>query len=155
MKMVPRVSVASEVLDWLSGSAAPTFKQIDNISKATHMPVGFFYLDKPVKLGIPIPDYRRKSGAAHSEPSPDVLDVIHASQLRQSWYREYVRRGALKTVTFVDSASTDEDLLRVAAQIRSLLRISTQERARIYNFAEMLHLLRERIEESGSDTMAA
>lgn len=37
---------------------------------------------------------------AGGEPSPDLLDVIHSCQLRQSWYREYARSEGMDPLIF-------------------------------------------------------
>jgi Zn-dependent peptidase ImmA (M78 family) len=135
--------------DWIAGSKQPTLKQVENVARATHTPVGYFYLSEPTEIAIPIPDFRKMAGKEHSEASPDLLDVIHASQLRQSWYREHIRTEGAEPVTFIGSATTDDGPLAVAANIRNSLAISPEERSHIYTFSDMLRALRELIETNG------
>ncbi|MFP4364987.1 MAG: ImmA/IrrE family metallo-endopeptidase [Spirochaetia bacterium] len=135
--------------DWISGSNQPTLKQVESVANATHTPIGFFYLPAPVQLPIPIPDFRRMAGEVQSEPSPDLLEVIHSSQLRQSWYREFARSEGHDPLPFISSVTIDNDPYFIAAKIRSTLELSADDRSSIVNFTEMLRLLREKIEDIG------
>ncbi len=169
--MGPRVSVAPGILDWaarrsnignerlynafprwdewVAGTTLPTLKQLENIARTTHTPVGYFYLPEPVRLMIPIPDFRRMDRGIGDEASPDLLDVIHAAQLRQAWYREYARNEATEPLEYVNSVSTSDDVLEIAAEIRKVIRMDRSERERVQTFSDMIRLLRERIEEIG------
>lgn len=135
--------------DWIVESIQPTFKQVEKISNATHTPVGFFYLSEPVELEIPIPDFRRMAGDVRGGPSPDLLDVIHSSQLRQSWYQEYARSEGIDPLPFIGSAAITDDPYTVAANIRNSLGVTSEDRDSIYKFSEMLRFLRDTIEGFG------
>ena len=135
--------------DWIAESIHPTLKQVEKISNATHTPIGFFYLPEPAQLEIPIPDFRRMAGDVSGEPSPDLLDVIHSSQLRQSWYREYARSEGMDPLPFIGSVTIDDDPYRIATKIRDSLGIANEDRSSIRNFTEMLRFLRDTIESFG------
>lgn len=135
--------------EWISGSLNPTMKQIEKISNATHTPVGFLYLPEPVQLQLPIPDFRRMATEEKVEPSPDLLDTIHSSQLRQSWYREYARSEGMDPLPFIGTATIDDDPVSISKEILTILEISGEERNRIRTYTEMIRLLREKIEASG------
>ena len=79
-------------------------------------------------------------------PSPDLLDVIHSSQLRQSWYREYARSEGMDPLPFIGSVAIDDDPYRIATKIRDSLGIANEDRSSIRNFTEMLRFLRDTIE---------
>lgn len=134
---------------WIEGTTHPTLKQIEAVARATHTPVGFFYLPKPARIELPIPDFRRMASEEHRELSPDLLDVIYSSQLRQAWYRDYLVSDGANPLPYVGSVSTDDDAFKGAAEIRTALGLSIDERAQVRTFTDMARLLRERIEGVG------
>jgi len=134
---------------WLNGEKQPTLKQIEDIARATHTPVGFFYLPKPVNLEIPIPDFRKISSSERKTPSPDLLDVIHIAQLRQSWYRDHAKSEGMLALPFVGSVTTRDDPNAVAAQIRASLTLSAGDSAALRSFSDMVRMLREKVEAAG------
>jgi Zn-dependent peptidase ImmA (M78 family) len=89
------------------------------------------------------------AGEERSVPSPDLLDVIHASQIRQAWYHDHARSESAVPVPFVASVSIDDDALEAAAKVRASLDLSDEERRSVHTFADMLRVLREKIEDAG------
>jgi Zn-dependent peptidase ImmA (M78 family) len=134
---------------WIAGKKQPTLKQIEAVSRVTHTPVGFFYLSEPVTVTAPIPDFRRMATQERRELSPDLIDVIHSCQLRQSWYREDLASEGVAPLSFVGSVTTNDDVLETAAKIRTALSLSDNESSRVRTFTDMLRLLRQRIEDNG------
>src|SRR5258708_27387770 len=41
---------------WISGARQPTLKELEAFAKATHVSVGYFFLDEPPKEPLPIRD---------------------------------------------------------------------------------------------------
>lgn len=134
---------------WIAGEKHPTVTQLEGVARATHTPVGFFYLPEPARIEVPIPDFRRMASEEQVAPSPDLLDVIHASQLRQAWYHDHVRGESTAPLPFVGSMTTDDNILEAAVQLRASLDISEDERGTVHTFADMLRALREKIESAG------
>ena len=64
-----------------------TFVELERLSSETHTPLGFFFLDQPPPDDVPIPDFRTVRDQPIGRMSPDLIDTIHAMQLRQGWYR--------------------------------------------------------------------
>lgn len=135
---------------WVNGATRPTLKQVEDIARATRTPVGFFYLPAPPTIQMPIPDFRRMAGREHDEPSPDLLEVIHTCQLRQTWYREHILSEGEGTLGYVGSATLSDDADEVAADIRASLALSLEQRHSMSTFTDMLRSLRERIEDIGA-----
>jgi hypothetical protein len=123
---------------WIDGEKHPTVKQVEGVARATHTPVGFFYLPEPVTIDIPIPDFRRMASEERGAASPDLLDVIHASQLRQAWYHDHVRSESTPPLPFVGSVTIADDALEAAEKLRASLDFSEDERRGVHTFADML-----------------
>ncbi len=135
--------------EWTSGEKHPTMKQIEHIARATRTPAGYFFLHEPVEIPLPIPDFRRMAVRAQTAPSPDLLEVIHTAQLRQSWYRENIRAEIQDPLPIVGSVALTDDPLQIAEKIRQLLSLSEADRLHTSTFSEMVRLLRDRIEGTG------
>ena len=52
------------------------------VAKATHAPVGFFFLAEPPVERVPIPDFRTVANIYMDRPSPDLLDTVYLCQQR-------------------------------------------------------------------------
>ena len=100
--------------DWLREKARPTLKQLEAFAKATHAPIGFFFLPKPPIEKIPIPDFRTAQNVPLMGPSPDLLDTIYLCQQRQEWFRDYARSMGESPLAFVGSARVGDDVVRTA-----------------------------------------
>ena len=89
---------------WESGEARPTMKQLEDFARATHAPIGYFFLPSPPVERMPIPDFRTVAGRHVARPSPDLLDTIHLCQQRQEWYRDFARSIGERAVPAVGAA---------------------------------------------------
>ena len=114
--------------EWETGEARPTLKQLERFAKTTHAPIGYLFLSEPPSEPFPIPDYRTMGGKRVGRPSPDLLDTLYLCLRRQDWYRDFARMEAEEPLAFVGSASTASEIERVAAEIRSALRLDLEER---------------------------
>jgi len=112
---------------WLQGGAQPTVKQAEELARFGHVPFGALLLPEPPSARLPIEDFRVGRGGAAEEPSQNLLDVIHQSQRRQDWYRDYADRYGLPRRGFLRGpghAEVDE----AAATLRSELAFEVEER---------------------------
>ncbi len=138
--MVTRVEVSAKVLGWARerarlpvaklardfpgfakwerGEMRPTIKQVEALAKATHTPVGYFFLPEPPVEKLPLPDFRTIGDAPPHRPSPNLLDTVYACQERQSWYRDFARSVGENERAFVGSVTTSADVAQVAESMR-------------------------------------
>ena len=131
---------------WERGEIQPTMKQLECFAHKMRVPFGFLFLVAPPDEPVPIPDFRTTAGTSR-RPSPDLLDTIYICQQRQEWYRGYLQTLGEKALSFVGTASLDDDPVRVAADIRRHLHFDIQERQEIPTWTEAL---RHFIEQAGT-----
>lgn len=116
---------------WERGETRPTFKQLEAYAKATHVPIGYFFLSAPPKEHVPIPDLRTIASREVERPSPDMLDTIYLCQQRQDWYRDFARKAGEPERTFVGSATVTDDVDAIATRMRDALDLDLDDRRQI------------------------
>lgn len=134
---------------WELGERMPTLKQLEAFAKAVFVPVGYLFLPKPPHEEIPIPDLRTISGQKTGPPSPNLLDVLHLCQSRQSWYHDYARSMEEKPRNFVGSASVHSPIEDTAANIIKKLDFHMETRSSCSTWTEALRKFIEKAENIG------
>jgi Zn-dependent peptidase ImmA (M78 family) len=140
---------------WLAGDAQPTLKQLEGFARATHAPLGYFFLATPPEEPVPIPDFRTVAGRGVGRPSPELLDTIHDCQRRQEWYQRYARSTGMEPVAFAGSAALADDPAAIAGRMRELLRFSVAERASVPTWEMALRQFRQQAQDAGVLVMAS
>lgn len=135
--------------EWLTGETKPTLKQLEGFAHATHTPVGYLFLQKPPYEEVPIPDMRTMRNEALRRPSPDLLDTVYTCQLRQDWYRDYLRAEGHGPLSFVGTAGLRDDPSEVAARMRSALGFEVDERKAMSTWTDALRRFIEQAEALG------
>jgi Zn-dependent peptidase ImmA (M78 family) len=107
-------------------------------AKATHTPVGYFFLPEPPREDVPIPDLRTVADRPLNEPSPDLLDTLYLCQRRQEWYRDYAISQGETALAFVGSVTVADDVMTAAAVISRALGFDVEERRRMGTWTEAL-----------------
>jgi transcriptional regulator with XRE-family HTH domain len=109
---------------WEAGETQPTLRQLEDYAKATHAPVGYFFLPEPPVEPLPIPDFRTVANHAITRPSPNLLDMVYACQQRQDWYRDHAQVTGQSPLPFVGSLALAASTTDAAAQLRQALGFS-------------------------------
>ena len=134
---------------WSSGKVIPTLKQLEKFAKATHVPIGFLFLQKPPVEKIPIPDFRTVGNQRFKQPSPDLLDTVYICQQRQEWYREFARGSGEDPLQFVGSAKLSNNIEEFAAKIRHNLGFDIEERRKMHTWTDALRSFIEQADDLG------
>ncbi len=134
---------------WERGEAQPTFKQLEDFARLTHVPFGYFFLPEPPEERIPIPDLRTLRSEKISRPSPNLLDTIHTMQRRQAWLREELIECEAEPLGFVGSASITDDPKGVGSEIRRILGLEVGWTAPVRAWQEAVNELRRSMEDLG------
>lgn len=141
--------------EWESGAVQPTLRQLENFSRAVHVPIGYLFLSKPVQETLPIPDFRTLADQAITRPSPNLLDMLYLCQQRQDWYHDYGLLHAIGPLHFVGSVSVTDDPVAVADAMRTIIGLSLTERQQLPTWTEALRQLISKAEEVGILVMAS
>jgi len=124
--------------EWERGEVQPTLKQLEAFAKATHAPVGFFFLAEPPVERLPIPDFRTVANIHIDRPSPNLLDTVYLCQQRQDWYRDFARSMHESALNFVGSADLEDDVVEIAATMRRRLGLDIEERRQLSTWTDAL-----------------
>jgi Zn-dependent peptidase ImmA (M78 family) len=124
--------------EWLAGTAQPTLKQLQDFARYTCAAFGYFFLDQPPELRLPIPDFRTLDGARPRDPSPDLLDTVYTCQQRQDWYVSYARSAGAEALPFVRTLSLRDDIVKAADVIRGTLGLDLSIRRQMPTWEEAL-----------------
>jgi len=138
-----------KLAEWEGGEVQPTFKQLENFARATHVPFGYFFLPEPPVQRIPIPDLRTICNQETGHPSPDLLDTIYAMQRRQAWLREELVECEAESLVFVGSARVSDDPQGVGREMRRVVGLNDGWAAAVHTWREAVSVLRRAIEELG------
>lgn len=138
-----------KLAEWERGEAQPTFKQLEDFARATHVPFGYFFLPEPPEERIPIPDLRTVRNRELGHPSPDLLDTIHAMQRRQAWLREEQIECEAEPLDFVASARVADDPQGVGLEMRRVAGLDDGWAAAVGTWREAVGELRRIIEDLG------
>lgn len=77
-----------KAFSWFSGTEEPTFRQLEDFSRKTSIPFGYFFLEQPPQEELPLLAFRtlRKPGG---EPSRNLIEVAEQMESIQDWMHEY------------------------------------------------------------------
>lgn len=134
---------------WELGERMPTLKQLEAFARAVFVPIGYFFLVKPPKEEIPIPDLRTIGSEISKPASPDLLDVLYLCQRRQAWYRDYARSIAEEPRSFVGSMNVNYSVEGTAETIRKTLGFDLETRRSCPTWTEALRKFIEKCEDLG------
>lgn len=134
---------------WAEGTEQPTLKQLDAFARATHTPLGFFFLPEPPNEPLPLPDFRRVAKAETRRASPELLDIIYLCQQRQDWYRQHLLEEGAEQLAFIGSATTSASIVETARTMRQTLNFEADTQRRLASWKEAVKLLTDLAEEAG------
>ena len=134
---------------WVRGESQPTLKQLEELAKLTHTPLGYLFLPEPPEERLPVPDYRTVRGAARAKPSPELLDTLYTMQRRQDWLRASLVENEVEPLSFVASARLADDPDAVGREMRRALGLDAGWAAGVHTWRDAVSELRRTIEQLG------
>lgn len=134
---------------WLDGTKTPTFKQIEDLSRKTRIPLGYFFLQKPPVEEIKLLEYRTIDSIDLADPSRDLIDTIKEMELVQDWMKEYRQDTGFDILNFVGSLKGQSDAFTIADQIRRDLDLEPEWYKNCYSLADSFNFIRVKLNECG------
>ena len=134
---------------WESGETQPTLKQLEDYARATHAPIGFFFLPTPPVEPIPIPDFRTMADQAVTRPSPNLLDTVYACQERQAWYRDFALVNSEPPLPFVGALNVTVAPRLAALQVGQSLGFNIDARRDCRTWSEALKMFVDQADQIG------
>lgn len=132
--------------EWIAGQKQPTLHQLEEYAASTHTPLGFLFLKTPPQERLPIPYYRTADGKRPVQASAELLDTVHAMQLRQAWMRDEAVDQGQSPLSFVATATAEDPAAEVAEHMRRLLGFRDDWATGERTWTEALRRLREAVE---------
>ena len=130
---------------WKSGEKVPTFNQIEDISKKTNIPFGYFFLEKPPVEECKIVEYRTIDSIAVQNPSRNLIDTVDMMSNAQEWMIDYVKENGQEPLPFVGTDQKAKNPLAIAAHIRNELHLSDDWFSGSKSASDSFRTLRQRL----------
>lgn len=131
---------------WRTGAKNPTFNEIQDISKKTRIPLGYFFLQTPPKEEIKLMEYRTIASAESVNPSRELIDTIADMEQIVDWTRDYLIAEGSENNPIVGKLKDETDIAVIAGYIRKFLGLSIDWFERTEN---SFNHLRSRMSEAG------
>lgn len=138
-----------DIEDWQSGLQQPTLKQLEDLSKATLTPLGFFFLEEPPEDDLPVPFFRTANGVHPDGPSVELLHTVHTMQLRQAWAREHLVAEGQEPLPFVKSVDRGQQPVQIARMLKAVLGLTDDWAAPLSSWQDALRKLEHSLESAG------
>lgn len=136
-----------ELATWKSGQKYPTFRQIEELSRSTHIPLGYFFLKQAPCEDIPLLRYRSKVNG--DVGSRELVDTIDDMETIIEWSRENMKSEGMEKNSLVGACSGSHDKYAIAERIRAVLGLNLNWFQGLKNAEEAFRVVRERVSSSG------
>ncbi|MXI87000.1 ImmA/IrrE family metallo-endopeptidase [Sphaerochaeta halotolerans] len=132
--------------EWQAGVKTPTLSEIETVSKKTHIPLGYFFLQTPPKEEIKLMEFRTIASTSSENPSRDLIDTIEDMEQIVDWTRDYLIADGSGVNPIVGKLKHETNVGVIANYIRQVLGLSTnwfETKEPSFNY------LRDRMSEAG------
>ena len=142
-------SILESLYQWLSGEKAPTFSQLENVSKKTNIPFGYFFLTTPPEETCNIVEYRTVDSVEVIEPSRNLIDTLDKMTEIQEWMRGYLIDSGNEELPFVGKFKDAPNELSITNDIRTTLNLAKNWYTQVKSSGESFKYLRSLFENIG------
>lgn len=141
--------LVENIKHWLDGTKSPTFNQIEDFSKKSHIPLGYFFLKTPPVEQISLLEYRTLDSAELANPSRNLMDTIYEMEAVQEWMVNYRKEGNYDTVSAIGSLKGITDINVSADTIRNDLGLTVEWYKECMNPSDAFNKVRGLLEKYG------
>lgn len=157
LEQIQPSSVKQEIIyyldSWYNGRKKPTFNQIEKVSKATGIPLGYFFLQTPPTEDTSLIEFRTVDSISLNTPSRNLIDTMHDMEQIQEWVREYLISEGDSPLPFVGEFKAKTDLNEFVKQVREILDIKVDWYASLKTSEESFNYIRSAISSVGTVVM--
>lgn len=137
------------IKQWLNGTKAPTFNQIEDFSRKSNIPLGYFFLQKPPVEQIKLLEYRTVDSIHLANPSRNLIDTIHEMECIQDWMKDYRRELEFDVLALVGSMKNEKKAKVIAHRIREDLGLEDTWYEECKDSRDAFSYIRRKLEECG------
>lgn len=135
------------IKQWLDGTKTPTFNQIEDFSKKSNIPLGYFFLKTPPIEKIDLLEYRTIDSVELANPSRDLIDTIHDMEYVRDWMRDYRKDTGFGILPFVGSLRDYTDAGVIADIIRKDIELDIDWYTRFNSISDAFNYIRNLLEQ--------
>lgn len=139
----------NNITKWLDGTKTPTFNQIEDFSKKTHIPLGYFFLQTPPVEQINLLEYRTVDSSQLANPSRNLIDIIYEMENIQDWMKAYRQDLGFDRLSVVGCVSGAHTVDSIVNQIRRDLELDDTWYERRSDAVDSFNHVREQLELCG------
>jgi Zn-dependent peptidase ImmA (M78 family) len=134
---------------WARQEASPTFNQLEKFSKATHIPLGYFFLQTPPSEKCAFLEYRTVDSLALRNPSHELQDTVRHMENVQEWMRNYLIDIGSERLGYVGAVNKDNSVESTVIYVRDLLALKVDWYAQSKSIDDSFKHLRQAISNAG------
>lgn len=126
-RVAKRLAVKPERIEaWEQGERVPTPRQLQNLARFYHRPLGIFFRAKPPALPPLAAEYRRLPGVTPGEESPELRLALRQMSNRREAMQDLLEELGDDIPDFALQAHISEGAERVASRLRSALGLNLE-----------------------------
>lgn len=133
---------------WLAGTESPTLRQLEEFSRATLVPFGYFFLETPPSEDVDIADFRVRN-REEVQLGAELYALISTLRLRQAWLREFREQEGIEPLSFIGSYPLDARTDIVAENMHHTLHLSNDWASSLASWGDALATLTRHAEQAG------
>lgn len=137
------------IKQWLEGTKIPTFNQIEDFSRKSNIPLGYFFLQTPPVEQIELLEYRTIDSIQLANPSRNLIDTIREMEAVQTWMIDYRREMGFSSVEYVGCMKNATDKDEIVNRIYEDLGLQNRWYEECRSTSEAFNKLRRCLEECG------
>ncbi len=105
-----KTEIKQDFIKWSREEELPTFNQLEKFSKATCIPLGYFFLQTPPVEKCALLEYRTVDSTALENPSRELLDTVRHMENIQEWMRNFLIDTGSEPFEYVGSLNQNNNL---------------------------------------------
>lgn len=130
---------------WARREKTPTFGEIEEMSRATGVPPGYFFLETPPKEDLSFVTWRAVDSPLLEKPSRELIDVVYHMKDIREWMHGHLVLDGYSGPDYVGSFAGDVPVEELARRAREELGLEPDWCARSRSVADSFGTLRKAV----------